>query len=126
MSSGTKEEVIDQRKRKRMQSNRESARRSRERKQKHLDELNTQKNQLSQENAQIANAINNTVQHYLSIEAENSVLRTQMIELSSRLQSLNEILNCKRNDNVICFDDDMSQQQWSMPLIYNTDMHQYC
>uniref|UniRef100_D6MKP3 Transcription factor n=1 Tax=Lycoris longituba TaxID=272140 RepID=D6MKP3_9ASPA len=84
---------MDLRKRKRMQSNRESARRSRQRKQKHLDDLNAQVSQLRKENGQIVTALNITTQHYLGVEAENSVLRTQMMELRNRLESLNEILS---------------------------------
>ncbi|KAL0351828.1 UNVERIFIED_CONTAM: bZIP transcription factor 44 [Sesamum calycinum] len=95
-NSGSEEDLrnlMDQRKRKRMQSNRESARRSRLRKQKHLDDLMAQVAQLKKENGQILSSINVTTQHYVNVEAENSVLRAQMMELTQRLQSLNEILN---------------------------------
>ena len=85
--------LMDQRKRKRMQSNRESARRSRMRKQKHLDDLMAQVDQLRKDNNQILTSMNVTTQHYLNVEAENSVLRAQMMELTQRLQSLNEIIN---------------------------------
>ncbi|PHT39492.1 hypothetical protein CQW23_23065 [Capsicum baccatum] len=91
--------VVDERKRKRMQSNRESARRSRMRKQKHLDDLNGQVTQLKNENSNILNSINVTTQQYSNVEAENSVLRAQMMELTQRLQSLNEILNYIDNNN---------------------------
>lgn len=84
--------TTDLRKRKRMLSNRESARRSRMRKQQHLDDLLGQVNQLRKENNQILTDINIANQHYLNIEAENSVLRAQLSELSHRLQSLNEII----------------------------------
>ncbi|XP_073122963.1 bZIP transcription factor 44-like [Henckelia pumila] len=84
---------IDQRKRKRMESNRESARRSRMRKQKHLDDLTAEITQLTKENSQILTKISATTQHYGNIEAENSILRAQMMELSQRLHSLNEILD---------------------------------
>ncbi|KAJ4963480.1 hypothetical protein NE237_023419 [Protea cynaroides] len=95
-NSGSEEDlqlIMDQRKRKRMQSNRESARRSRMRKQKHLDDLMAQVAQLRKENNQILTRMNITTQHYLAMEAENSVLRAQMGELSNTLQSLNEIIN---------------------------------
>ncbi|KAI3460347.1 hypothetical protein Pfo_017010 [Paulownia fortunei] len=94
--SGSEEDLqqlMDQRKRKRMQSNRESARRSRMRKQKHLDDLMAQVAQLSKDNSQILTSTNVTTQHYLNVEAENSVLRAQMMELTQRLQSLNEIVD---------------------------------
>ena len=82
-----------------MQSNRESARRSRLRKQQHLDELMGQVAQLRKENTQILTSISITTQHFMNVEAENSVLRAQMAELSQRLQSLNDILNCINDNN---------------------------
>jgi len=93
-NSGSEEDlqaVMDERKRKRMLSNRESARRSRMRKQKHLDDLASLVTQLRSENHQILTSVNLTTQKYLAVEAENSVLRAQVSELSHRLESLNEI-----------------------------------
>nr|GMD28991.1 bZIP transcription factor 11-like [Ipomoea batatas]GMD93768.1 bZIP transcription factor 11-like [Ipomoea batatas] len=84
--------AMNERKRKRMQSNRESARRSRMRKQKHLDDMVSQVAQLRNDNAQILNNINHTTQHYLNVERENSVLRAQVMELTHRLQSLDDML----------------------------------
>ncbi|KAK8696162.1 hypothetical protein V6N13_001299 [Hibiscus sabdariffa] len=98
--SGSEEELhqlMDQRKRKRMESNRESARRSRMRKQKLLDDLTAQVTQLAKDNNQILTSITFTTQHYLNMEAENSVLRAQVMELSQRLDSLNEILHYLNN-----------------------------
>lgn len=103
-NSGSEEDlqvlmVVDERKRKRMQSNRESARRSRMRKQKHLDDLFGQVTQLNKENNNILSSINMTTHQYANVEAENSVLRAQMMELTQRLQSLNEILSYINNSN---------------------------
>ncbi|GKD35464.1 bZIP transcription factor 11-like protein [Tanacetum coccineum] len=92
-NSGSEEGLIDQRKRKRMESNRESARRSRMRKQKHLDDLTGQINQIKKDNNQIMTTINVTTQQFVQVEAENSVLNAQMGELSQRLDYLNEIIN---------------------------------
>ncbi|RWV91310.1 hypothetical protein BHE74_00032733 [Ensete ventricosum] len=83
-------------KQKRKISNRESARRSRMRKQKHLDGLTAQVGQLRKENSQILTSFTLTMQRFFAVQAENCVLRTQMVELSNRLQSLNEILHCLR------------------------------
>lgn len=99
-NSGSEEDLqqlMDQRKRKRMISNRESARRSRMRKQKHLDDLMAQVSQLRKENNQIITGMNVTTQHFLNVEAENSVLRAQVSELTHRLQSLNEIIDFMNN-----------------------------
>lgn len=85
---------IDERKRKRMESNRESARRSRMKKQKLLDDLQVQVSDLKRDNDQILTAVTVTTEQCLNVEAENSVLRAQMAELTHRLDSLNEMLNC--------------------------------
>ncbi|OMO75616.1 hypothetical protein COLO4_25979 [Corchorus olitorius] len=101
-NSGSEEDLqalMDERKRKRMISNRESARRSRMRKQKHLDDLMGQVTQLRKENHEIMTRINLTTQHYMNVEAENSVLRAQANELSHRLQSLNEIISFLNGSN---------------------------
>ncbi|XP_052194587.1 bZIP transcription factor 44 [Diospyros lotus] len=94
-NSGSEEDLrqlMDQRKRKRKISNRESARRSRMRKQQHLDELTARVAELRKENGQIIAGISATTQQYLAVEGENSILRAQEAELSHRLQSLNEII----------------------------------
>ncbi|WOK92556.1 bZIP transcription factor 11-like [Canna indica] len=96
-NSGSEEDLqalMDQKKQKRMISNRESARRSRMRKQKLLDDLTSQLHQLQEENSKILTSLTLTTQHYFAVEAENSILRTQMMELSSRLRSLSDILHC--------------------------------
>lgn len=117
--------VMDQRKRKRMLSNRESARRSRQRKQKHLDDLMTQVCQLAKENNQIRTSMNMTSQVYLNIEAENSILRAQMAELNQRLESLNDIVNYVNSttglfeigDSTQTTHDNSLMQPWSSPYM---------
>lgn len=96
-SSAAEEELralMEQRRAKRMLSNRESARRSRMRKQRHLDDLTAQVAHLRRENAHVATALGLTTQGLLAIDAENAVLRTQAAELAARLASLNDILSC--------------------------------
>ena len=95
--AGTEEELralMEQRRAKRMLSNRESARRSRMRKQRHLDDLTAQAAHLRRENAHVATALGLTTQGLLAVDAENAVLRTQAAELAARLASLNDILAC--------------------------------
>lgn len=146
LNSGSEEDLqvsmLDERKRKRMLSNRESARRSRMRKQKHLDDLIGQVAQLKKENNNILSNINLTSQQYANVEAENSVLRAQMIELSQRLQSLNEILsyinsnNNNNNNNGVFethhhYQEDMMNNSWNLmyvnqPIMASADMlYQY-
>ncbi|KAJ4834421.1 hypothetical protein Tsubulata_036051 [Turnera subulata] len=142
-NSGSEEnlqELMDQRKRKRMISNRESARRSRMRKQKHLDDLMAQVTQLRKENQQIISSLNVTTQHYLNIEADNSILRAQVSELSNRLQSLNEIINFLNASNGVFGDSSspfdepaadsflnpLNMAYLNQPIMASADMfHQY-
>ncbi|KAI4321608.1 hypothetical protein MLD38_034971 [Melastoma candidum] len=88
--------LMNQRKRKRMESNRESARRSRMRKQMHLNELAVTKAQLTSKNACLATGIAVASGQLAAIDAENSILRAQLVELSRRLDSLNDILSWVR------------------------------
>lgn len=118
-SEGDLQVLMDQRKRKRMQSNRESARRSRMRKQQHLDELSGQVSQLKKENEQILTKTNITTQHYLNLESENLILRAQMDELSQRLDSLNDILNnmnMRNNNN----NDDINVEMFECDNVFGT------
>lgn len=140
--SGSDDGAMDQRKRKRMESNRESARRSRMRKQKHIDDLMTQANKLKNNNAQISTTIDVTTQRFVQIEAENSVLRAQVNELSQRLDSLNEIMNyintntncstnqCNNTGMNASFEFDFADNPWNMmyvnqPSIMASDMVGY-
>ncbi|WOL15990.1 hypothetical protein Cni_G24772 [Canna indica] len=91
-SEGDSQPMIDERKRKRMLSNRESARRSRMRKQQHLDELITQQAQLQSQNNQIAMQIDRVSQQYIKVDSDNAILRAQVNELTERLQSMNSVL----------------------------------
>ncbi|KAE9588366.1 hypothetical protein Lal_00003070 [Lupinus albus] len=103
-SSGSEEDLkllMDQRKRKRKQSNRESAKRSRMRKQKHLDDVIAQVDMLRKENSEILTRVSIITQHYHRVESENCILRVQMGELSQRLQSLNDILELINTTNGI-------------------------
>ncbi|KAE9603560.1 putative transcription factor bZIP family [Lupinus albus] len=95
-SSGSEEDLkvlMDQRKNKRKVSNRESARRCRMRKQNHIDDMMNQVSQLTKDKSEILTSVNITTQHYLNVEAENSILRAQIIELNQRFESLNGIIN---------------------------------
>ncbi|KAK8683754.1 hypothetical protein V6N13_039804 [Hibiscus sabdariffa] len=118
--SGSEEDLhqlMDQRKRKRMESNRESARRSRMRKQKRLDDLMAQVTQLANDNNQILTSITFTTQHYMNMEAENSVLRAQMMELSQRLDSLNEILHFLNNGAYETQGFETSDESFNQPIM---------
>ncbi|KMZ70024.1 Basic-leucine zipper (bZIP) transcription factor family [Zostera marina] len=79
-------------KRKRMESNRESARRSRVRKQKRLEELLNESALLKNENDKIAAEIA-LIEKQVSVQKSgNVILQTQLIELTDRLTSMSEVL----------------------------------
>ncbi|CAK8544402.1 unnamed protein product [Lathyrus sativus] len=90
-SSGS-DGTIDERKRKRMISNRESARRSRMRKQKQLEDLSDEANKLQTENKKLAEDIKTKEEACIETEAANGVLRARTTELTERLRFLNSIL----------------------------------
>lgn len=93
------QEIMDQKKKKRMISNRESARRSRMRRQKQLDDLTVKVSQLKKEKNEFISRISLITQHYLIVESENSVLSAQKAELSHRLGSLLQIISFANNNN---------------------------
>ncbi|KAK1391690.1 BZIP domain-containing protein [Heracleum sosnowskyi] len=115
------------RKRKRMQSNRESARRSRLRKQQHLDELSGQVSQLKKENEQLLTKANITTQHLMNVESENLILKAQMDELSQRLESLNDIVNyvniniVNTNNNKINYNNNNNFEMFEGDNIFGTE-----
>ncbi|KAG0471813.1 hypothetical protein HPP92_016359 [Vanilla planifolia] len=82
----------DQKKRKRMLSNRESARRSRMRKQQHFDDLLNQMARFKEGNIQMMTEINLRNEKYERLDAENTLLRAQVMELTERLKSLNSMI----------------------------------
>ncbi|KAH0464385.1 hypothetical protein IEQ34_007171 [Dendrobium chrysotoxum] len=132
-NSGSEENLqalMDQKKRKRMISNRESARRSRLRKQKHLDDQMAQVSQLKKDNSHILTALNLRTQHYHAVEAENSVLRTQAMELTSRLNSLTEILHCMSAESQLMSSEPVFNP-WSflsmnqLPIMASSDLLHY-
>lgn len=75
-----------------MLSNRESARRSRMRKQQHLDELVSQVAQLKGENGRIVKQTELVARQFAVVDGENAVLRAQVAELTERLRSMNSVL----------------------------------
>jgi FtsZ-binding cell division protein ZapB len=84
--------VTDERKRKRMISNRESARRSRMRKQKQLGDLINEVTVLKNDNTKITEQVEAATRKYVEMESKNDVLRAQASELTDRLRSLNSVL----------------------------------
>nr|XP_043617628.1 basic leucine zipper 43-like [Erigeron canadensis] len=98
--------LINERKQRRMISNRESARRSRMRKQKHLDELWSQVIWLRNENHQLINKLNGFSETHDRVVQENTQLKEEVSELRkmvtdmqlngtySSLRDLDDDINC--------------------------------
>lgn len=86
--------VMEERKRKRKESNRLSAQRSRTRKQRQLDELTAQVAALRDRNGVMAAAAHDAARRCAIVQAENELLRARTLELGARLQSLTDLIQC--------------------------------
>ncbi|KAJ4877947.1 basic leucine-zipper 48 [Raphanus sativus] len=80
--------ALDERKQRRMLSNRESARRSRMRKQRHLDELWSQVIRLRNENNSLVDKLNRVSETQGSVLKENSELKEEVSDLRRLLNNL--------------------------------------
>ncbi|KAL0450407.1 UNVERIFIED_CONTAM: Basic leucine zipper 43 [Sesamum latifolium] len=80
--------IINERKQRRMISNRESARRSRMRKQKHLDELWSQVLWLRNENHQLIDKLNHVSERHDQVLQENAQLKEEASELRQMLTEM--------------------------------------
>ncbi|XP_021904530.1 bZIP transcription factor 53 [Carica papaya] len=125
--------IVDERKRKRMISNRESARRSRMRKQKQMEDLIHEASVLQSDNRRIMEKINATTQRYINMESQNNVLRAQAMELTDRLRSLNSVLQMVEDVSGLALDipeiPDPLLEPWQLPcpvqpIIASADMFQ--
>ncbi|KAJ7966497.1 Basic-leucine zipper transcription factor [Quillaja saponaria] len=88
--------LTEDRKRKRMISNRESARRSRWRKKRHLEGLTDEVNRLGNENQELKNQLGMILHQVLVVSGENDRLRSEAISLLLRLSDLYQILSTPR------------------------------
>ena len=114
--------AADHRREKRRLSNRESARRSRLRKQQHLDELVQEAARLKAENARVLARANDIAGQYVRVEQQNTVLRARAAELGDRLRSVNEVLRVVEEFSGVAMDiqeecppDDPLLRPWQIP-----------
>lgn len=82
----------EERKLRRMQSNRESARRSRYRKKQHMENLTSQLNQLRIQNRLIKNQLASTMHQHLLLSLHNDHLKSESVALMATLSDLCGIL----------------------------------
>ncbi|XP_074282330.1 bZIP transcription factor 53-like [Silene latifolia] len=95
-SSGSEGGVTDDKKRRRMESNRESARRSRQRKQQHLEGLIEQLGRLKRENEEFAKKIEQFTAMFAVSDAQNAVLNKEKDRLATRLAALENVIDIAR------------------------------
>ncbi|CAN6583050.1 unnamed protein product [Malus baccata var. baccata] len=93
-SDGSNREVdtVDERKRRRMTSNRESARRSRWRKKRHLEDLTSEVDRLKIENQELKNRLGLVAQKCHVLWRENDLMTSESLALRARLSDLYRIL----------------------------------
>lgn len=84
--------VPDERKRRRMISNRESARRSRMRKQKHLENLRNQVNRLKIGNRELTNRLRVFIHYCEVVGSDNDRLLSESVMLRQRLWDIRQVL----------------------------------
>ncbi|KAL6995315.1 hypothetical protein U1Q18_005453 [Sarracenia purpurea var. burkii] len=84
---------VEERKQRRMLSNRESARRSRWRKKRHLENLTNEVNRLRLEKRELKNRLCMVSHEYLVAQTETNRLQTESLQLQQRLSGLCQILD---------------------------------
>ncbi|XP_043713990.1 basic leucine zipper 4-like [Telopea speciosissima] len=94
--SWTPVSAVDERKQRRMISNRLSARRSRMRKQQHLENLRNQVNRLRIENREITNRLGFVTHHCDLLRRDNDRLRLESVALKQRLFDMHRILTLRQ------------------------------
>ncbi|PKI63674.1 bZIP transcription factor 53-like [Punica granatum] len=90
-SSGS-DASVDEKKRRRMISNRESARRSRMKKQKQLQDLTTEIGTLERQKNEIVQACSAKTQNHLVLRSENEALLAEKMALTNRLNNINSVV----------------------------------
>lgn len=103
-------------------------------KQKHVDELLNQVNQLKVQNSLYSDQIDATSQMYVSFASQNNVLRAQTAELTDRLKSLNCVIEIVAEANGLAVDipeiPEILLEPWQLPcpiqpITASADMFQY-
>ncbi|KAI5080769.1 hypothetical protein GOP47_0003952 [Adiantum capillus-veneris] len=101
-SGGNEQNLVpgDIKRMRRMLSNRESARRSRRRKQAHLSDLETQVAQLRVENSSLFKQLNEITQKFNNALVDNRVLKADVEALRAKVKMAEDIVNRSGNSQV--------------------------
>ncbi|KAL2464222.1 basic region/leucine zipper motif 53 [Forsythia ovata] len=110
--------LIDEKKQKRMISNRESARRSRMRRQQHIKDLKHEIMYFISKSNEMVQKINEITQRYTIVESENIILRVQKEELRRRLESVEMVTNYMymANEHSVNSLQDSCLNPWQPPI----------
>ncbi|KAG9448641.1 hypothetical protein H6P81_008606 [Aristolochia fimbriata] len=117
--------VIDERKQRRMISNRESARRSRMRKQKHLDELWSQVVRLRTENRHLIDRLNDVSECHERVVQENVKLREEASQLRETLKDMqldNTYSVLRDLEEVPCNTAHLRAESTNQPIVTSMDL----
>nr|XP_043611141.1 bZIP transcription factor 53-like [Erigeron canadensis] len=106
----------DQKKMKRKISNRESAKRSRMKKEQHIKDLNDQIFYLTKKRDEMATKMDGVMKDYVAIETNNMVLRSQKQELEKRLEYAKNVCEWHEVDGFLSLSSiDAVQEPWLRP-----------
>lgn len=135
-SSGSEEDgrytmITDDKKRKRMISNRESAKRSRMKRQQHVQDLNNQIMFYKNRRNEITQNINNFTQQFTAVENQNRIMRAQKEELRKRLEAAELVSSYL--DAAKGYSMDTAEESWynpwqpsqSMPIMTSAEFFQF-
>lgn len=106
--------AMDEKKRRRMISNRESARRSRMKKQKHVRDLTTEIGRFERERNEIAKAIDAKEQRWAVLQAENDVLQAEKAALTDYLENIEGVLKTYKEHSWIFRQGKEVQEPWQV------------
>ncbi|MFS7909193.1 putative transcription factor bZIP family [Helianthus anomalus] len=114
-SKGYNNLKVDEKKMKRMISNRESARRSRMKKEQHMKDLNDQIFYFTRKRDELLVKIEGTEKANAEMEMENMVLRSQKQELEKRLEYANYVCGWYEGDGDGHVSMGVVQEPWLRP-----------
>ncbi|WOG89274.1 hypothetical protein DCAR_0208511 [Daucus carota subsp. sativus] len=117
--------LINERKQRRMISNRESARRSRMRKQKHLDELWSQVVWLRSENHQLIDKLNDFSERHDQVLQENAQLKEETSELRQMLTDMqlnSPYHNLSNLEDIPCDTNYLKSESPNLPISNSKDL----